>query len=347
MVCVRRFSLVSSHLLDQYNPSLISFCALDNATVTKEHAEDDIRHSIRASDLPEIVSPLSDKVQELLGISYVGELLPAGLGQRLVDIIHSSDVVWKAPFSRQKMVLSCGHNIILKAVRNLDDTTEYTTLNYLHQRKPKIAAPKPLGFVRMNDVSLIFMTRLPSRTLADVWPSLKEYQKVSIQKQLTTILNDLRTLPYEKGTPFGGVGGEGCKDIRRHLRRSVEPISTADEFEDFLFTSDRSGGAVFTELLRQLSPPTESFSPAIVFTHGDLRPENIAVKLEDNEWIVTGLLDWEYSGFYPEYYEAVRCTNCLGPYEENDWYLYLPDCVSPKRYMHWWLLDRVRESRVV
>lgn len=115
------------------------------------------------------------------------------------------------------MVLSCGHNIILKAVQNLDDTTEYITLNYLHQRKPNIAAPKPLGFVRMNDVSLIFMTRLPSRTLADVWPSLKEYQKVSIRKQLTTILNDLRTLPYEKGTPFGGVGGEGCKDTLRHF----------------------------------------------------------------------------------------------------------------------------------
>lgn len=77
----------------------MSFCALDNATVTKGHTEDDIRHSIRASDLREIVSPLSDKVQELLGISYVGGLLPAGLGQRLVDIIHSSNVVWKAPFS--------------------------------------------------------------------------------------------------------------------------------------------------------------------------------------------------------------------------------------------------------
>ena len=71
---------------------------MDNATVTKEHAEDDIWHSIRASDLAEIVFPLSDKVQELLGNSYVGEVRPAGHAQRLVDIIHSSEVMWKAHY---------------------------------------------------------------------------------------------------------------------------------------------------------------------------------------------------------------------------------------------------------
>lgn len=80
----------------------------------------------------------------------------------------------------------------------------------------------------------------------------------------------------------------------------------------------------------------------IVFTHGDLRPENIAVDMDDcNQWVVTGLFDWEYSGFYPEYCEAFKCTNCIAPYEDDDWYLFLPNCISPKRYAHWWLLDRV------
>ncbi|RAH40234.1 uncharacterized protein BO95DRAFT_448118 [Aspergillus brunneoviolaceus CBS 621.78] len=320
---------------------------LENATVVEGYGEDDMRTSIRSSDSAEVIFPLSDTVRSLLGMSNSAEMQPQCLAQRLVDVIGSSKVVWKGPFARQKMVLSCGHNVILKAVRNLDDTTEYTTLAYLHQRKPNIAAPKPLGLIRLNDISLIFMTHLHSTTLAEVWPSLKTALKVSIKEQLTLILNDLRSLPCETGNPFEGVRGEGCKDIRRHLRRSITPILTVEEFEGFLFNSDRAGGEVFVELLRQLSPATQSPSPAVVFTHGDLRPENIAVKYENNELIVSELIDWEYSRFYPEYYEAIRCTNCMAPYDENDWHLFIPDCVSPKRYMHWWLLDRAREVRNV
>ncbi|KAE8404344.1 kinase-like protein [Aspergillus pseudonomiae] len=319
----------------------------DTATVPEDRGEDDIRASIRSSDLAEIVFPLSDTVRNLLGISSLAAAQSDGLAQRLIDVIDSSEVVWKGPFAGQKMVLTYGHDIILKAVRDLDDTTEYTTLEYLHQHKPNIPAPKPLGFIRMNDISLMFMTHLHSSTLAEVWPSLSTAQKVLIREQLTLILNDLRSLPCDIGIAFGGVLGEGCKDIRRHLHRSAKPILTVDEFEDFLFTSNRTGGEVFVKLLRQLSPSTKSRSPAIVFTHGDLRSENIIVKFENNEWIITGLIDWEYSGFYPEYYEAIRCTNCMAPYEDNDWYLFIPDCVSPRRYMHWWLLDRVREARVV
>ncbi|EGD87049.1 hypothetical protein H112_05570 [Trichophyton rubrum D6] len=59
-----------------------------------------------------------------------------------------------------------------------------------------------------------------------------------------------------------------------------------------------------------------------VFTHGDLRPDNITVEPSDDyQFRVTGLLDWEYSGFYPEYYELIRSTNGLSPSVDNDWYL--------------------------
>lgn len=52
----------------------------------------------------------------------------------------------------------------------------------------------------------------------------------------------------------------------------------------------------------------------VVFTHGDLRPDNITVEVTgDHGYIVTGVIDWEYAGFYPEYYEAVKTTNCLAP----------------------------------
>lgn len=315
---------------------------------TTDHKEEDIRGSLNPSDTVHILFPLSQAVLRLLEYApKIPEPLPNSLSQRLFELMQTSEVLWKAPFARHKMVLKCAADIVVKMVRNIDDYTEYTTLQYLEQHKPDCPAPRPLGCVRMSGISLIFLTHKPSTTLGEVWHTLGSDQKTSIRDQLNAILINIRSLPYVDGHPLGGVAGEGCKDVRRHLRRSDEPIKTPAEFENFLFSSSHSGGLVFVELLRQLSPYLPS-PTNIVFTHGDLRPDNITVEMVDHgQCVITGLLDWEYSGFYPEYYEAVRCTNCLTPYEDNDWFLFLPDCISPKRYAHWWLLDRVRESRIV
>ena len=40
----------------------------------------------------------------------------------------------------------------------------------------------------------------------------------------------------------------------------------------------------------------------IVFTHADFRPDNIVVK----DGHVTGIIDWEMSGWYPEHWEFVK-----------------------------------------
>lgn len=308
--------------------------------------EEEIRESLNPSDTVHILFPLSREVLRLVeDISKTAEPLPNCLSQRLFEVIQASEVLWKAPFPLHKMVFKCAADIVVKAVRDIDDYTEYTTLQYLEQHIPDCPAPRPLGCVQMSGISLVFLTHKPSTSLGEVWQVLDSDQKASVRDRLETILTKLRSLPYVDGRPLGGVAGEGCKDARRHLRRSDKPIKTLGEFEDFMFSSSRPGGLVFVELLRQLSPCLSS-PPNIVFTHGDLRPDNITVEIVDrNRCVVTGILDWEYSGFYPDYYEAVRCTNCLSSCEDNDWFLFLPDCNSSKRYTHWWLLDRVRETR--
>ena len=80
----------------------------------------------------------------------------------------------------------------------------------------------------------------------------------------------------------------GCMKMGRIsliFLKSDKPIKNLAEFEDFLFSSPRSGGLVFVELLRQLLPGPPS--PAnIVSTHGDLRPDNIIVEM--GEWVMMG-----------------------------------------------------------
>jgi len=164
------------------------------------------------------------------------------------------------------------------------------------------------------------MTYIPATTLEKVWPVLDHAQKASVRGQLDGILANLRSLRRPEGMPLGGVAGEGCKDLRRHVRQSTEPIMDTEGFEKFLFSNPRFGSEIFIKFLRQFSP---SCSSRCVFTHGDLRPDNIAAELtEDGQCRITGLLDWECGGFYPEYYESVKCTNCLALDEDSDRYLF-------------------------
>jgi len=209
----------------------------------------------------------------------------------------------------------------------------------LQEHKPHLPVSKPLGLLRIGLVLITFMSYLPGTTLDEKWADLSVEQKSSVREQLDAIFVDLRTLQFPNGVSLGGVGGQGCKDQRRHLRCSSEPIWNVEEFRDFQFSNPKYGSSTFIEFLRAFTPVG---TRQIVFTHGDFRPENVLVEVtEDTKLTVTGLIDWEYSGFYPEYYESTKSTNCLSTIEEWDWWRYLPSCIAPHKFPVDWLLDYV------
>jgi aminoglycoside phosphotransferase (APT) family kinase protein len=202
------------------------------------------------------------------------------------------------------MVVKCGVGTIAKLVWGAEEFTEYTTLQYLLEHKLSIPAPRLLGLLRMGRVTIFFLSYLSGTTVEAVWADLGTDQKASVRDQLDVIFRDLRAMEFPRGMPLGGVAGEGCKDQRRHLRRSTTPIFDVKDFETFQFSNPKYGSLIFIDFLRAFTPRS---SCQIVFTHGDLRPENVIVEVtEDNRYIVGGLIDWEGSGFYPEYYEATK-----------------------------------------
>ena len=257
----------------------------------------------------------------------------------VIKLLQKSEVVAKAPIPSCGMIFKCEPGTIAKVVRGAEDYTEYTTLQYLQDHMPDIPAPRPLGLLRMGRLSIIFMSYMPGKTLETVWKEISLDQKVSVQGQLNTIFTRLRSLPCPQDFPLGGVAGEGCKDQRRNLRRSINPITSAKGFEDFQFSNPIFGSSLFVQFLRNFAALESS---TLTFTHGDLRPDNITVEIsEDETCTVTGIIDWEYSGFYPEHYESTKLTNCLATNEDNDWYRFLPPCISPHKYPIKWLLDYV------
>ena len=196
------------------------------------------------------------------------------------------------------MVVKCGVDTVAKVVWGAEEFTEYTTLQYLLEYKPSIPAPRPLGLLRMGRVSILFTSYLPGTALEAVWTDLAADQKNSVRDQLDTIFRDLRTIRLPRGMSLGGVAGKGCKDQRRHLRRSTVPILSMEDFEFFQFSDPKYGSTMFIDFLRAFTP-RDSYQ--VVFTHGDLRPENVIFEVTgENRCFITGLVNWEDSGYYPE-----------------------------------------------
>ena len=286
-----------------------------------------------------VLFPLSEAVQQLLGTEEnESGVESSSLWTKLYGIIDASEVIWSNGSSGGVAVMRCNSDTVVKMIPNYEDFTEYTALQFLRRHASDIPIPEPLGAVISKQTAYIFMSFIPGPTLESVWAQLPKQQKISLSNQLSLILLELRGVHMPKDFTLGGVGGEGCKDTRRHTRISQTPIRTVAEFEDFIFSNPLFGGSVYIRLLRSMS---RSHPPTIVFSHGDLRPANIVVLPDvQGNYRISGILDWEMSGFYPDYWESVKATNTMAPQEENDWYLHLPACASPTTYPLHWLLDR-------
>ncbi|KAF2254382.1 hypothetical protein BU26DRAFT_500151 [Trematosphaeria pertusa] len=108
--------------------------------------EDDVRNLLDGAAPATVLFPLSESVRSLLESHYQSPSFASGL-HRLVE---QSEVVWKPKFGRHKIVVKCSPEVALKIMRNMDDFTEYTTLQYTEKFIPSIPAPRPLGLFGIN-----------------------------------------------------------------------------------------------------------------------------------------------------------------------------------------------------
>ena len=149
--------------------------------------------------------------------------------------------------------------------------------------------------------SAMVSDRLPGVRLSDVWADLSDEERKSIVAQLREQINKMRACTqsyigrlnnrstcnvYEPVPVVGEVCGPFIDE--EHFDRWC-----LDRVPDGLFGLTRKKWARWLEKERQR--PLRKF----VLTHGDLSPSNIIV----DGGVVTGIVDWERSGFWPEYAE--------------------------------------------
>ncbi|KAI2888630.1 hypothetical protein CBS63078_10470 [Aspergillus niger] len=313
----------------------------------KEDDPPEFRTRLDFAETATIIYPLSQKVIALLAqFSGLGDE-PTSAGNSLMlslkGLLWSSKKLWENP--ARGVVVKCDEDIVAKAVTGNNDYTEYTSMQYLMNQAPDIPAPRPHGLVAFGPFRVIFMSYIPGTTLAQTWPSLLHEEKLSIQRQLDDIFCRLRTLRQSNDGALGGICGEGVKELRVDECALFKGITTAKEFQDLQFSARHHGSTTYVKLLRSfLEHDASTLARGSVFTHGDVRTSNIMVKQDPSsggQYVVTGIIDWEDSGFYPFYYECTVMTRNLSLVDEDDWYLYLPESISPLKFPVRWLVDRL------
>lgn len=145
----------------------------------------------------------------------------------------------------------------------------------------------------------IVMEFIEGERLAEAWEHFDAEQKQHVLDQLRGFMLQLRNI---KGTFIGSVDGTYCEDqLFTEDLGAYGPYESEADFNQGIITALKdimASGWVDTvcNMVAALK------GHEIVMTHGDLAPRNILVQGTK----VVAVLDWEFSGFYPEYWEYVK-----------------------------------------
>ncbi len=240
--------------------------------------------------------------------------------------MRQGEILWKL-HSTHVIALSSSEAVKISISLEMD---EISNLQYLNSLSLDIPIPQHLGTLKSGERTYFFMSRAPGQTLEKLWPTLTTLHKASIQEQLAKILSSLRSIPppnpgEENGAQCIGSFVSGtCRDVRRISRHCETPIHAETAFNEFLC---RHQGRTRTAWIKMIQSSMRA-DHKIVPTHGDLHPRNIMVAWYGDPRTtikVTGLIDWQVSGWYPEYWEYVKALSTITPRDPvADWCDYLP-----------------------
>jgi aminoglycoside phosphotransferase (APT) family kinase protein len=229
-----------------------------------------------------------------------------------------------------QFVVRVGQHYVVKYGPNVNFQEGYSMV-FVSQRT---AVPVPKLYAMFRDEStrnnFLVMEAIDGNSLGDLWNKFTPHRKTAITSQLHTFMKMLRGIK-----PPAYLGGVGQKPIKNQILtecinkydydsgeppiysmtgpwRNEEQLVDAISWKLAMKMSSRQGDFYIRQLPQVLS------GHATVFTHGDLNRENIMVK-EDGSLV---LIDWEYSGFLPSFWEYCMCFFCHD--FDDDWHEAVP-----------------------
>lgn len=216
-----------------------------------------------------------------------------------------------------------------------------------------VPTPKIIAVMTEPDTGCLFfvMEHVDGDELGKVWGSLTPAEKLDVGGQIQEALEALRRIPNPGY--FGGINRKPLSDIvfwtREEKPETSGPFYTEEALNEGIIKrmQDSDLPASYVALQRRLMADTLKGHRA-VFTHGDLQPKNILVsrvgdKEDGSGEFKVSIIDWENSGWYPDYWEFCNAT-VVGRFRP-DW-LELVQQIMHVYTLEYLMLEKIRSILV-
>ncbi|KAF2793677.1 kinase-like protein [Melanomma pulvis-pyrius CBS 109.77] len=243
-------------------------------------------------------------------------------------------------------VVAIGDHFVVKYGPQLD-LLEGETMLFL-QNCSSVPVPRTYALFSNNEIKYIVMERIKGQDLSLIWAKLDNAAKETLAIKLRSIFTEMRQLTSPGG--YCSVGHRGLLDgifwMSDPSHTFAGPFETESDLNKAMIAKYVGDGLskhkadyyarTFKEVL-QNHPP--------VFTHADFQKKNVMItskpstdqvgKQPYSEMEVV-IIDWEFSGWYPSYWEYAR-TIFAGGRWEDDWSLWVDRILEPFRNEHAWM----------
>ena len=198
---------------------------------------------------------------------------------------------------------------------------EERAMRLVRKHAPSVPVPAVRGSLYKFDKGVPFygelsMDFIPGRTLKSAWLGIDEASKRRVCQDIWDLVYQIRSIPPPDDLRPGfyrTVDGSPSRDPL--LEGSIEDTTPRDFDDGYLRNRIWSRYVACNGLSYRDGKDVLGLLPqstVSVFTHGDIGPRNIMV---DENCRIVALLDWEFSGWFPDYWEFAQMMRPCHPLE--------------------------------
>lgn len=165
-----------------------------------------------------------------------------------------------------------------------------------------IPVPVIVDSFTVEGVTWIVMSRLPGSNLGDSYDLITPEIEQELSDQLARLLAPLRAIPAPSPAVCGFGGGPIYCERLAMDAPAVGPFENIDVFHHSLLARagplripDDEDAKVVHETIKMAHERPHR----LCLTHNDLAPHNILI---DDDWKISGIVDWESCAWMPEYW---------------------------------------------
>lgn len=185
---------------------------------------------------------------------------------------------------------------------------------------PKVRAVYDIHTVSSTrpSASAMVSDRVPGDRLSEVWGDLSDEGRSSIVAQLRQQISNMRSCTQSY---IGRINNRSTYNFYERVPgKACGPFIDEEHFDEWCLSRVPEGlfGLTRQKWTKWLEKERQRPVRRFVLTHGNLSPRNIIV----DDGSITGIVDWEMSGFWPEYAEYAFAMELFPVYQrrQEEWW---------------------------